>query len=258
MNNNGFNALRVDGIVALVTGANRGIGRETVVALLERGAQKVYAGTRNTEQLADLVAGYGDRVVPVQLDITSHDDVKAAASVASDVSLLVNNAGAVFGALNDWSAGDEWFDAGQKEIEVNAFGTHRVTQAFLPILAANGGGAVVNLNSVASLVNFPMFASYSVAKAALHSITQATRLFAAQTGTFVAEVFPGPVDTDMAKDIPFEKTSPSDVAHAILDGIEAGEEDIFPDGMSEQFGALFLSDPKALERQVAGMVAQPA
>lgn len=249
--------MEIEGAVALVTGANRGIGRATVIALLERGAEKVYAGARSTDTLLGLVEHYGDRVVPIQLDVTSTTDIAAATERARDLTLLINNAGAVFGAINDWSASEAWIEAGKQELEVNAFGTHRVTQAFLPTLAANGGGAIVNLNTIASLVNFPMLASYSVAKAALHSITQATRLFAPQTGTFVAEVFPGPVDTDMAAEIPFDKTSPEDVANAILDGVEAGEEDIFPDPMAQQFGEVFFADPKQLERQMAEMVSQP-
>ena len=245
----------IQGSTALVTGANRGIGRAIAEALLERGADRVYAGARRTEALEDLVAEYGDRVVPVAIDVTDSEQIAAAAQIAADVDLLINNAGVA--ALGGASFEDpSWLEAGRQEYDVNVLGTFETTQAFAPVLKANGGGAVVNIISIAGITNFPLFLSYSLSKAALHSLTQATRLFLSEQGTQVAGVYPGPVDTDMAEEVPFDKVPPSTVANAILDGVEAGVEEIFPDPMAEQFGASFEDSPKGLERQVASMLVE--
>ena len=238
--------------VALVTGANRGIGRSLVEALLKRGAKRVYAGARKLDSLDSLVAQYGDRVVPLQLDVTNNHDVQKAASVATDVEILINNAGiAKNGGLfiTDPTINED----ARQEFEVNVFGLTRISQAFAPILEQNGGGAIANMGSVASLVNFPLFQSYSVSKAAVHSLTQALRL--AHPSTLVAGVYPGPVDTDMAKGIPFDKATPESVANEILDGIEKGVEEIFPDPMSKEMGNAYLQSPKELERQITAMAA---
>ena len=247
----------IAGTTALVTGANRGIGRALVEALLARGAAKVYATARRPEALADLAASSGGRVVPLTLDVTREEDAHAAAAAAGDVRLLINNAGVVGkfgGALTD----PQWQAAGRLEYEVNVLGALSVTQAFAPVLARNGGGALLNISSVAGLVGFSVLATYSASKAALHSLTQGTRTLLAAQGTFVAGVYPGPIDTEMARDIPWDKTSPEVAALAILDGLEAGSEEIFPDPMSRQLGQLFLESPKALERQVAAPQAEAA
>jgi len=242
---------QITGTTALVTGANRGIGRALVQALLDRGARKVYAASRHPEQLDALVRDTGGRVVAITLDVTDSAQIRGAAARAGDVTLLINNAGIVAQFGGDFTDAG-WIAAARDEFGVNAIGTLEVTQAFAPILEANGGGAVVNISSVAGLVAFPVLTSYSASKAAVHSITQATRAQLAPQGTFVAGVYPGPIDTDMAEKIPLEKASPESAAHAILDGLEAGEEDIFPDPMSRQFGENYLKSPKALEHQVSG------
>jgi short-subunit dehydrogenase len=128
-------------------------------------------------------------------------------------------------------------------------------QAFAPVLAKNGGGAIVNLNSVVSFVSFPILASYSASKAATHSLTQVTRAMLRGQNTQVFGVYPGPIDTKLAEGLPIEKTSPADAARAIVAGIIAGDEEIFPDKMSQGTGAAFFADPKGLERQVAGVPA---
>jgi NAD(P)-dependent dehydrogenase (short-subunit alcohol dehydrogenase family) len=243
-------AFHIAGTTALVTGANRGIGRAIVEALLEKGSAKVYATARQPEALADLVAASGGRVVPLVLDVRRPEEVRAAAAAAGDVRLLINNAGVVAkfdGLLTD----PAWQAAARDEFEVNVLGLLSVTQAFAPILARKSGGAILNLASVASLVSFPIIATYSASKAAVHSLTQATRMMLAPQGTFVAGVYPGPIDTDMARDLQLEKASPASTALAILDGLEAGTEEIFPDPFSQQIGALFLQGPKAAERQIA-------
>jgi NAD(P)-dependent dehydrogenase (short-subunit alcohol dehydrogenase family) len=247
-------AFEFAGRTALVTGANRGIGRAIVEALLERGAAKVWAGARRDGALADLVAAHGRRVEPLVLDVTSEADVAAAARRATDVALVVNNAGVALHA-NAPATDAEWLRVGRQELEVNLFGTFAVSQAFAPVLARQGGGAIVNVISVAGLVSFPILLSYSASKAALHSLTQGLRVALRGQATQVFGVYPGPVDTEMAAGLPVPKTPPADVARAILDGLRAGTPDIFPDPMSRQFGDAFLKSPKALEEQLAASAA---
>jgi NAD(P)-dependent dehydrogenase (short-subunit alcohol dehydrogenase family) len=239
---------------ALVTGANRGIGEAIVDALIAAGAARVYAAARQPADLQPLVSRHGGKVLPLTLDVTNAEQIANAVRAASDVQLLVNNAG-VAGHMGGGFEDPQWIAKGRAEMEVNYFGTFAVTQAFAPVLARNGGGAIVNLGSVASLVNFPMLAAYSASKAATHSITQATRVMLKAQGTQVFGVYPGPIDTRMAENIPFEKTSAAAAAEAILAGITSGTEDIFPDPMSQSMGGAFLADPKGLERQIAAMAA---
>ena len=245
---------KIEGSVALVTGGNRGIGRALVEALLARGAAKVYVGARNTASANDLATAHPDRVQVLELDVTNQAHINQAAAVAKDVDILINNAGVAdsMGVLIT----DPTVNAlARKEFEVNVFGLVNVTQAFAPILQANGGGAIANLGSVASFVNFPMAATYSASKAAVHSITQALRV--AMPGTLVVGVYPGPIDTDMAKELPMEKSSPDSAANEILDGFESGAEDVLTDPFAKQMGGLFFTAPKDLEKQVAAM-AEPA
>ena len=196
----------IRGKAALVTGANRGIGKAIVEALLERGASRVWAGVRWTDSLTDLKASYGERLRLLQLDVTREADVAAAAREATDVALLVNNAGVAL-HVGESVTDAEWLRAGRREIEVNLFGAFAMSQAFAPILARQGGGAIANIVSVAGLVNIPLFLSYSTSKAALHSLTQGLRAGLRGQGTQVFGVYPGPVDTDMAARAPLEKAS---------------------------------------------------
>jgi NAD(P)-dependent dehydrogenase (short-subunit alcohol dehydrogenase family) len=240
----------INGTIALVTGANRGIGRALVGALVARGAAKVYATARNLDSLKELVASSGGRVVPLQLDVTNPEQVRAAAAAAGDVRLLINNAGVVKKFGGEFTD-PQWLSAGREEFETNVIGVLSVTQAFTPTLTSRPGGAVVNLSSVAGLVNFPAITTYSASKAAAHSVTQATRYQLAPHNVYVAGVYPGPIDTDMAKEIDLEKISADAAANAILDGIEARRDEIFPDPFSVQLGALYQRDPKAVETQYA-------
>jgi short-subunit dehydrogenase len=223
--------------------------------LLEGGAAKVYAGARKPEALRDLQEAWGDRVVPLKLDVTDSDDVRQAAAAAQDATLLINNAG-VAGALGLSLTAPEALAQARHEMDVNYLGVLALSGAFAPVLARNGGGAVVNVASVASFVSFPIFQTYSASKAAAHSVTQALRVALAAQGTFVAGVYPGPVDTDMARDVPMDKTSPQDVAKAILSSLEAGEEEILPDAVAQQMGGMFFQDPKGLEQATAAMAGE--
>ncbi len=240
--------------VAFVTGANRGIGAALVDALIAKGAAKVYAAARNLSDLSELQTRHGAKLVPVKVDVTNVEEVNAAAALATDVTLLINNAGVVSHIGNSFTD-QKWLEVGQTEMDVNYFGTLRMMMAFAPVLASNGGGAIANVGSVASLINFPAFISYSASKAATHSVTQAARLLLAGQGTKVYGIYPGPIDTRMAQDLPFEKTSPATAATAMLNDIQNGVEEIFPDPMAKVFGDLWVKQPKALEHHVAAMLA---
>jgi NAD(P)-dependent dehydrogenase (short-subunit alcohol dehydrogenase family) len=249
---------KIAGSTALVTGANRGIGRAITEALLAAGAAKVYAAARNTTGLGKLKQQYGARVELLTLDVTNGDQVAAAAARATDVDLLINNAGVVSAPLNASIADAGHFEAGRQEMEVNYFGVLRLVQAFAPVLAKNGGGAIANISSVVGLSNFPVLASYSASKAAVRSLTQAARVHLADQGTQVFGIYPGPVDTDMGAEIPLEKVSAASVADAILEGIDAGTLEIYPDPFATQFGQQFEASPAGVERHIAGTTAQAA
>lgn len=241
--------------IALVTGANRGIGAAIVEALIDAGAQKVYAAARDVNDLNPLVLRFNGKVVPLQLDVTNEAQIRAAAQTATDVELLVNNAGVAAKLGGDFTDPD-WLVQGRTEMEVNYFGTLHMAQMFAPVLKANGGGALVNIGSIASLVNFPLFVSYSASKAATHSITQAARILLKAQGTQVFGVYPGPIDTRMAADVPLPKVSAAHAAQQIVQGLELGQEEIFPDPLGQQMGAAYVSSPKGLERMVIDMVSQ--
>lgn len=247
---------RIDGSVALVTGANRGIGLAITEALLERGSTKVYATARDPKTLETLYERHGSRLVPLRLDVTDAEQVAVVARQATDVDLLFNNAGAFEPAeLTD----EAIVDVARREMEVNYFGALRMLRSFADTLARRGG-VIVNVGSAAGLTNVPFQPTYSASKAAQHSLTQAYRTLLAARGVTVHGVYPGPVDTDMTEQLPpqFAKAPPEDVAKKVLDGVEAGDEDIFPDPFAVEFGARFHSSPKNAERQMAALVAVPA
>ena len=231
--------------VVLVSGSNRGIGKSFAIQALEMGAKKVYATARDESKLAELVEKYGDKIVPLTLDITNQDQVTAAAAAAGDVEVLINNScigggGPIVGNPNP---------KGQRmEMEVNYFGNIRMCDAFAPILKANGGGAIVNILSVSALSSFAFAPGYSASKAAGRSLTQALRVELAKQGTLVSGVFPGPVDTDMAKALPMDKVSPDSVAIHVYEEIAKGTEDIYPDPFAVQFAAGVQADFKAVEK----------
>ena len=233
--------------VAFVTGANRGIGRAFVDVLLERGARRVYAAARDGASLEPL-ARLEPRVHTVMLDVRDASHAAAAAEQARDVTLLINNAGALtFGGLADVSPG-----AVRELMETNFFGPLHVINAFAPILEAHGG-TIVNMLTLVALASMPGLAAYNASKAAALSLTQSFRADLGKRGITVHGVFPGAVDTDMIRAIQMPKTPAIDVARATLDGVEAGEEDIFPDPMSRQLYSAWRQDHKAVERQFAAM-----
>lgn len=221
--------------VVLVTGANRGIGKAIVEEFLQQGARKVYAAARNLESLNPLISALGERVVPVQIDLNRPETIAAAATLATDVEIVVNNAG-MLNAADPLAANA--VAALQEEMEVNVYGLMRIAQAFAPTLKANGGGALVQLNSVASMKSFAPFATYSASKAAAYSITQALRDVLKHQGTQVLSVHPGPIATDMAASVGFgEIAEPAVlVPQAIIAALAAGDFHVFPDSMAKQIG----------------------
>jgi NAD(P)-dependent dehydrogenase (short-subunit alcohol dehydrogenase family) len=245
--------MKIQGSVAFVTGANRGIGKAYVEALLQAGAHRVYAAARTIEALDAVVAIAPDRITPIALDVTNSDQVNAVAQTAQDVTVLVNNAG-VLGTGGFFM--EKSIETAQWEMNTNYFGTLAMVRAFAPILQRNGGGAIVNLLSMVSVVNAPVFGSYSASKAALYSLTQGIRAELAQQGTQVIGIFPGPVDTAMAEGVPLEKVAPIAVANASLQAIEQGIEDVYPDAMSQNVFANLQVPLKAVEKQFAGMLPQ--
>jgi NAD(P)-dependent dehydrogenase (short-subunit alcohol dehydrogenase family) len=240
--------MHVNGTIALVTGANRGLGRATVEALLARGAAKVYAAARRVETVADLAAA-DRRVVPVPLDLTDLDQIARAARAAGDATLLINNGG----SLNFADPLDGDLAAIDLDLRTNFLGTLAMSRAFVPVLQDNGGGAIVNVLSLVVFGPVPAMGGYSASKAAAASVTQALRAQLADRKITVHGVFPGAVDTDMIRDFPIPKTGPAEVAAAILDGVEAGEENIFPDPMAQQGHRAWRADPAAFERQMGSM-----
>ena len=225
----------------LVTGANRGIGQALVAEALTRGAKRVYAGTRQP------LAHPDGRVTPLTLDVTSAAQIQAAADQVETLDVLINNAGiAQYDDLSDRSVLE-------RHLAVNLFGTYGVTQAFLPLLTRSHG-AVVNNLSVNAFAPLPLIPAYSISKAAAFNLTQSLRTLLAGRGVSVHAVLTGFVDTDMTRGIDMPKASPESVARAIFEGVEEGEEDIFPDPMSQSMADSWRSGAaKALERQYAAI-----
>ena len=240
--------MQLNGTIALVTGANRGLGRALVEALLARGAVKVYAAARRPETVMDLAAA-DRRVVPIRVDLTDLEQVTQAAKAAGDATLLINNGGSLNFA--DPLGGD--LTAIEVDVRTNFVGTLAMSRAFVPVLEDNGGGAIVNLLSLVVFGPVPAMGGYSASKAAAASVTQSLRAQLADKKITVHGVFPGAVDTDLIRDFPIPKTSAADVAAAILDGIEAGEENIFPDPMAQQGHRAWREDPATFERQMGSM-----
>lgn len=225
--------MKISGSVALVTGANRGLGRALARALAERGASTVYAGARDPGTVTD------PGLVPVKLDVTDPADIAAAAARYEDVTLLINNAGVFHGGP---LLGPATLDEARNEMEINYFGTLALTRAFAPVLGANGGGALVNVLSVLSHVSAPGMGSYAASKSAAWSLTNGVRLELAPQGTQVVGVHVGFMDTDMAAQVTQPKARPEDVAAQALDALEAGQQEVFADEVSRRVKAGLSGD----------------
>jgi NAD(P)-dependent dehydrogenase (short-subunit alcohol dehydrogenase family) len=230
----------------LVTGANRGIGQALVEEALRRGAKRVYAGTRQP------LAHIDGRVRPLNLDVTNAEQIQAAVKRVESLDVLINNAGiALYDDLTN-------LDAIGRHLAVNLFGMFNVTQAFLPLLKRSKGAIVNNLSMVA-LAALPIIPAYSISKAAAFNMTQSLRALLASQGVTVHGVVLGPIDTDMNRGFDIPKASPESAAQGIFDGLEKGEDDIFPDPTSQSIAVNWRTGAvKALERQFASFVPESA
>jgi NAD(P)-dependent dehydrogenase (short-subunit alcohol dehydrogenase family) len=236
-------AMEITGKTVLVTGANRGIGQALVEEALRRGAVRVYAETRQPLDPTD------GRVTPLTLDVTDRAQIEAAVEKVESLDFLINNAGvALYDDLSDRSVLEQ-------HLAVNLFGPYAVTQAFLPLLTRSSG-AIVNNVSVMALAPLPFTPAYAISKAAAFNLTQSLRALLAGKGVKVHAVLTGPTDTDMTRGFEIPKASPESVARAIFDGVENGEEDIFPDPVSAALGESWRGGGvKAFERENAALVA---
>jgi NAD(P)-dependent dehydrogenase (short-subunit alcohol dehydrogenase family) len=238
--------MRITDKAVLVTGANRGIGQALVEEALRRGAKRVYAGTR--QPLAHL----DGRVTPLTLDVTSVSQIQRAVAEVDTLDVLINNAGvAIYDDLSN-------LDVIEQHLAVNLLGLFKVTHAFLPLLRRSKG-AIVNNLSLAALAALPVIPAYSISKAAAFNMTQSLRALLAGQGVTVHAVVLGPVDTDMTRGFEIPKASPESAAVGIFDGLEKGEEDIFPDPASQSMADGWRTGvAKALERQYAAFVQESA
>jgi len=232
--------------IALVTGANRGIGKQFVLELLDRGASKVYATARRPETL-DFT---DDRVVPVRLDLLDHDSIVAAAAVARDVTVIVNNAGISTGAT--LVTGD--LAEIRRELDTHFWGTLGVIREFAPILKTNGGGAIVNILSALSWFASPGAGSYAAAKAAEWNMTNGVRLELAGQGTLVQGVLLGAADTDIMAGYDGPKIDPRDVPRASLDGLASGAIEVIVDDWTAMVKASLAGDPAPFYDKITALL----
>jgi NAD(P)-dependent dehydrogenase (short-subunit alcohol dehydrogenase family) len=234
--------MKIENKTVLITGANRGIGQALVEEALQRGARRVYAGTRGDLKTGD------KRVTPLTLDVTKASEIQRAAGHVEALDVLINNAGiAIYDDLSDPTTID-------RHLAVNFWGSLNMTRAFLPQLVRSKG-AIINNLSVAALAALPIIPAYSISKAAAFSLTQSLRALLSGQGVRVHAALTGPVDTEMSREFDAPKASPASVARGILDGLEREEEDIFPDPMSQSLAENWRAGAvKALEKQGAALV----
>jgi NAD(P)-dependent dehydrogenase (short-subunit alcohol dehydrogenase family) len=238
--------MNIENKAVLITGANRGIGRALVNEALRRGAKRVYAGTRGWLQIDD------ERVTPLTLDVTSVSQIQQAVSEIDSLDLLINNAGiAIYDDLTD-------LDLTEQHLAVNFLGPLRMTQAFLPLLKRSKG-AIVNNLSMAGLAALPVIPSYSISKAAAFNMSQSLRALLSADGVSVHSVVLGPIDTDMNRGFDIPKASTDSAAVGIFDGLENGEQDIFPDPASRSIAEGWRNGVvKGLELQFKAFVPESA
>ena len=232
----------IRGKIALVTGANRGLGRAFAEALLEAGAAKVYAGARDPSAVID------PRVTPIHLDVTSSRDIAAAATTCTDIEILINNAGAMLATPVLAENSEEVL---RREMEVNVFGMLAMSRAFAPVLARNGGGVLVNMLSVVSWYVYPFNSTYCATKHAALAVTEGLRIGLKAQGTKVVGVYAGFIDTDMGASLwAGPKTSPQQVVHRTLEGIRDGMDNVLADAQAESVWKAVREDPAKLHAEM--------
>ena len=236
--------------VALVTGANRGIGEGYVKTLLEAGTSTIYAAARDLASLEAVVALNPQVIKPVQLDVTQPEQIQALASKIESLDILVNNAGVINPSI---SSAENATEIARQEMEVNLFGPMTLTSLLLPKLKQSAQGAIVNISSIAGISNLPSIGTYSVTKAAMHSYTQGLRGDLINSNISVLGVYPGPIDTRMAEGFEMDKPAPTQVAIRTFECLNQGINDVFPDDFSQQMYASFLQKPENLAQTFTEM-----
>ncbi|PUA27804.1 MAG: hypothetical protein B0W54_14830 [Cellvibrio sp. 79] len=237
--------------IAMVTGANRGIGLALTEALIARQLKRVYLAGRDLQAIKDTARHLENpytQLVPLKIDITSGLDITAASQQIPQLDLLINNAGIATGSGFVQSTSS---DIALLEMATNYFGPVNLTRALLPALRQSSSAAIVNIGSIAGITNMPLLGPYSASKAALHSFTQGLRAELAKDNIFVQGVYPGPIATRLSDGYEFPKATPADVAEIILNALGQREEDVFPDVMSANWYETFKANPKQLEKEYA-------
>jgi len=235
--------MKLDNATVLITGANRGLGLAFARAALARGARKVYAAARDPATIT--LAG----VVPIRLDVTKPDQIAAAARELGDVTLLVNNAGI---AATGGFLADDSLELAQRHLDTNFFGPLRLTRAFAPILAKNGGGAILNVLSIASWINGPLLGNYGMSKSAAWAMTNGTRIELQAQNTQVLALHVAFIDTDLTAGFDVPKSAPDDVVRTTFDALEAGASEVLADELTRQVHQGLAAEPavylQAIER----------
>jgi NAD(P)-dependent dehydrogenase (short-subunit alcohol dehydrogenase family) len=235
--------MKLDNATVFITGANRGLGLAFAREALARGARKVYAAARDPASVT--LAG----VVPIKLDVTNADDIAAAARACGDVTLLINNAGI---AATGGFLGEDAVASAQRHLDTNFFGPLRLTQAFAPVLAANGGGAILNVLSIASWINGPLLGNYGMSKSAAWAMTNGTRIELAEQKTQVLALHVGFIDTDLTNGFDVPKSAPDAVVRTTFDALEAGASEVLADDVTRQVHAGLSADPAVYLQAVGG------
>ncbi|MAC39044.1 MAG: short-chain dehydrogenase [Oceanicaulis sp.] len=244
--------MKIEGCTAIVTGGNRGIGLGFVEELLDHGAARVYVGARKRADAEDVAKTDPARIVPVELDVTRPDQVAAAADKARDVTLVVNNAGA-FEMQRLYGTDDP--DAARREMEVNYFGVLSMSRAFAPVIAANGGGGIINVLSAGGIVAVPDMGGYSPSKFAARAASDCLRAELAPLGVGVTALIVGSVDTRMAAHVKVKKSQPRDIGKAGLWAIANGVAEHDTDPHSIAVRAHLARDPHGLAKSMADRMA---
>ena len=243
-------SFEITGKIALVTGANRGIGKGFVTTLLAGGAKTIYAAARDINSLTELVQLNPDVIKPITLDVTQPAQLTAVCEQISSLDILINNAGIIDPAL--CSAANA-MELARKEMEVNLFGPMQLTSGLLPALKQSQQALIVNIASIAAIANFPSIGTYSISKAAMHSYSEGLRADLNKEGIAVVCVYPGPTDTRMAAGMEMDKPHPDTVAQKTFTSLDIGEFEVFPDDFAKEMHATFLSSPQKLAAIFAQM-----
>ena len=240
--------MKLEGAIVLITGAGGGIGQAATKAFVDAGVAKVYAATRVHGAEVGLAH---DKVVPIHVDVTDQASIDAAVAQCGDVTVLINNAGVNHNApvLGDFDPA-----GARHEIEVNYLGNLAVSRAIAPVLAANGGGAMLNVLSILSRINHPAMGTYCASKAALYSATQALRAQLRSQHTFVCAFMPGAVDTRLTAHLPIPKMTTAETAAAMIEALRNEVEDAYPGDMAGGVSAGLAADHKAVEAQFASFI----